>query len=180
MRPPPVKTFIRVIQENGRVGTAPPVVPRSEGPQVPNLIQRIPRQPFDKLALMSSGIIGAHVLLYSNNPEADRAFFRDVLGFRAVDAGGGWLIFALPPAEVGIHPSEGERRQLHGGRQLLSSVLYLICDDLTALMKSLQTKGVSCSQVEEEDWGIKTTIHLPSGGEIGLYQPTHPTALGLR
>src|SRR6266404_3718156 len=74
---------------------------------------------------MISGINGAHVLLYSDNPEADRAFFRDILDFRAVDAGGGWLIFALPPAEVGIHPSDGARRQLHGGRQLLGSVLYL-------------------------------------------------------
>ena len=129
---------------------------------------------------MSGGIIGAHVLLYSDNPEADRAFFHDVLEFPAVDAGGGWLIFALPPAEVGIHPSDGERRQLHGGRRLLGSVLYLMCEDLPALMKSLQAKGVTCSQVEEEDWGIKTTIPLPSGGEIGLYQPTHLTALGLR
>ena len=129
---------------------------------------------------MSRGIIGAHVLLYSDNPEADRAFFRDILGFAAVDAGGGWLIFALPPAEAGIHPSDGEKRQLHGGRRLLGSVLYLMCDDLPALMKSLNDKGVSCSPAEEEDWGIKTTIKLPSGGEIGLYQPTHPTALGLQ
>ena len=129
---------------------------------------------------MISGINGAHVLLYSDNPEADRAFFRDILDFRAVDAGGGWLIFALPPAEVGIHPSDGARRQLHGGRQLLGSVLYLMCDALPALMKSPQAKGVSCSPVEQEDWGIKTTIQLPSGGEIGLYQPTHPTAFDLR
>ena len=128
---------------------------------------------------MIPGITGAHLLLYSKDPEGDRAFFRDVLGFPAVDAGGGWLIFALPPAEVGIHPSEGERRQLHGGRQLLTSVLYLMCDNLPALIKSLDAKNVSCSPVEEEDWGIKTTIQLPSGGEIGLYQPTHPTALGL-
>jgi catechol 2,3-dioxygenase-like lactoylglutathione lyase family enzyme len=127
---------------------------------------------------MSPGIIGAHVLLYSDKPEADRAFFRDILGFPAVDAGGGWLIFALPPAEVGIHPSDGERRQLHGGRQLLGSVLYLMCDDLTALMKTLQSKDVTCSPVEEEAWGAKTTIRLPSGGEVGLYQPTHATALG--
>jgi len=127
---------------------------------------------------MIPGITGAHLLLYSKDPEGDRAFFRDVLGFPAVDAGGGWLIFALPPAEVGIHPSEGERRQLHGGRQLLTSVLYLMCDNLPALIKSLEAKNVSCSPVEEEDWGIKTTIQLPSGGEIGLYQPTHPTALG--
>ena len=128
---------------------------------------------------MLSGINGAHLLLYSDNPEADRAFFRDVLGFGSVDAGGGWLIFALPPAEVGIHPSDDERRQPHGGRQLLGSVLYLMCDNLPALVKSLKGKGVSCSPAEEEDWGIKTTIQLPSGGEIGLYQPTHPTALDL-
>jgi hypothetical protein len=128
---------------------------------------------------MIPGIAGAHLLLYSKDPEADRAFFRDVLGFPAVDAGGGWLIFGLPPAELGIHPSEGERRQLHGGRQLLTSVLHLTCDNLPALIKSLEAKKVSCSPVEEEDWGIKTTIQLPSGSEIGLYQPTHPTALGL-
>jgi len=128
---------------------------------------------------MLSGITGAHVLLYSDNPEADRAFLRDVLGFGSVDAGGGWLIFALPPAEAGIHPSDGERRQPHGGRQLLGSVLYLMCDNLPALMKSLQAKGVSCSLTEQEDWGLKTTIQLPSGGEIGLYQPTHPTAIGM-
>jgi catechol 2,3-dioxygenase-like lactoylglutathione lyase family enzyme len=127
---------------------------------------------------MLSGITGAHILLYSDNPEADRAFFRDILGFRSVDAGGGWLIFALPSAETGIHPSDGERRQPHGGRQLLGSVLYLMCDDLPALMKSLKAKGVTCSPVEEEAWGIKTTIQLPSGGEVGLYQPTHPTAIG--
>ena len=126
---------------------------------------------------MSAGIIGAHVLLYSDNPEADRAFFRDILNFPAVDAGGG--CFALPPAEAGIHPSDGEKRQLHGGRRLLGSVLYLMCDNLPALMKSLLAKGVSCSPVETEVWGIKTTIQLPSGSEIGLYQPTHPTALGL-
>jgi hypothetical protein len=128
---------------------------------------------------MSTGIIGAHLLLYSDNPEADRAFFRDVLNFRAVDAGGGWLIFALPPAEVGIHPSDGERRLLHGGHQLLGSVLYLMCNNLPAVIKSLQAKNVSCSPVEEERWGITTTIQLPSGSEIGLYQPTHPMALGL-
>jgi hypothetical protein len=127
---------------------------------------------------MSAGISGAHVLLYSDNPEADRAFFRDILNFPAVDAGGGWLIFALPPAEAGIHPSDGERRQLHGGRRLLGSVLYLMCDDLDALLKSLQAKGVNYSALETEDWGIKTTIQLPDG-EIGLYQPTHPTALGV-
>jgi len=128
---------------------------------------------------MFPGIIGAHLLLYSENPEADRAFFRDVLRFPAVDVGHGWLIFALPPGEVGIHPAGGEGRQLHGGRQLLGSVLYLMCDNLPLLVTSLEAKGVTCSPVEEAEWGIKTTIQLPSGGEIGLYQPKHPTALGL-
>jgi hypothetical protein len=125
---------------------------------------------------MIPGTTGAHLLLYSKDSEADRAFFRDVLGFPAVDAGGGWLIFGLPPAEVGIHPSEGEKRQLHGGRQLLTSVLYLMCDNLQTLIKSLEGKNVSCSPVEEErlgyqnddsvaqrrrDWPLST--HTPDG-----------------
>ncbi len=91
-------------------------------------------------------IIGAHVLLYSENPETDRAFFRDVLGFRAVDAGGGWLIFALPPAEVAVHPTDGDNRQpLHAGHHLLGAVLYLMCDDINSYLKMLQAKNVSCS-----------------------------------
>ena len=127
---------------------------------------------------MSAGITGAHVLLYSDNPEADRAFFRDILNFPAVDAGGGWLIFALPPAEAGIHPSDGEKRQLHGGRRLLGSVLYLSATTCPRYEISPGQRR-QLLPVETEDWGIKTTIQLPSGGEIGLYQPTHPTALGL-
>jgi catechol 2,3-dioxygenase-like lactoylglutathione lyase family enzyme len=128
---------------------------------------------------MTKGIIGAHVLLYSDDPEADRAFFRDILGFRAVDIGEGWLIFALPPAEAALHPSSGRNSQLHGGRHLLGAVLYLMCEDVHALIKTLAARNVTCSPVEGEPWGIKTTIQLPSGGEIGLYQPTHPTALDL-
>ncbi len=108
---------------------------------------------------MISGITGAHVLLYSDNPEADRAFFRDILDFPAVDAGDGWLIFALPSAEAAVHPSDGETRRLHAGHRLLGSVLYLMCDNLPALMKSLKAKGVKCTPPEEERWGIKTTIH---------------------
>jgi hypothetical protein len=123
---------------------------------------------------------GAHVLLYSDNPEADRAFFRDILEFPSVDAGGGWLIFALPAAEVALHPTMGDDRQTHAGRQLLRTVLYLMCDNLPSLIQSLQAKNVTCSPVETERWGFKTTIRLPSGGEVGLYQPTHPTALNLR
>ena len=125
-------------------------------------------------------ITGAHVLFYSENPEADRAFFRDVMGFPAVDAGGGWLIFKLPRSEAAFHPTDGEfRQQLHGGRYLLGAVLYLMCSDLRAQMKKLKSKKVACSRVEKAPWGIKTTIRLPSGGEIGLYQPAHPTALDL-
>lgn len=93
-----------------------------------------------------------------------------------MDAGEGWLIFALPPAEAGIHPSDGDRAQPHGGRDL-GAVLCLMCDDLRGLMKSLQAKSVQCSAVEEEPWGIKTTIQLPSGGEIGPL-PAYPTAIG--
>ena len=124
-------------------------------------------------------ITGAHVLLYSNDPEADRAFFRDLLEFRSVDAGHGWLIFKLPPAEVALHPADGDPAQVHAGHSLLGAVLYLMCDDLQASIKSLAAKNVTCTAIDKAPWGIKTTIRLPSGGEIGLYQPTHPTALAL-
>jgi catechol 2,3-dioxygenase-like lactoylglutathione lyase family enzyme len=125
-------------------------------------------------------IIGSHVLFYTKNPEADRAFFRDVLKFPSVDVGGGWLIFKIPPAEAAFHPSHGDTTQAHGGRQLLGAVLYLMCDDLQELIARLQAKGIHCSPVEEEAWGIKTTIPLPSGGEVGLYQPKHQTAFDLQ
>jgi catechol 2,3-dioxygenase-like lactoylglutathione lyase family enzyme len=124
-------------------------------------------------------IIGSHFLFYSKNAEADRAFFRDVLGFRYVDAGEGWLIFAMSPAEAGIHPIDEEFSQSHGGHQLLGAVVYLMCDDLKESMASLTKKGVQCSEVQTAEWGITTTIPLPSGASIGLYQPAHPTALGL-
>jgi catechol 2,3-dioxygenase-like lactoylglutathione lyase family enzyme len=127
-----------------------------------------------------SGIIGAHVLLYSTNADADRAFVRDVLGFKHVDVGHGWLIFGMSPAELAVHPAnEGGDERAHAGHKLLTSHLYLMCDDLRGFMKALETKNVACTEVEEEPWGIRTTIKLPSGGEIGLYQPTHPTALNL-
>jgi hypothetical protein len=126
-------------------------------------------------------ITGTHILFYSEQPEADRTFFRDVLGFKSVDAGEGWLIFALPPAEAGIHPVEGEsRQQLHGGRSLLGAVVYLMCDDLQAEIKKLQAKKVMCSPAEDAGWGIKTSFRLPSGGELGLYQPRHATAIDLK
>jgi catechol 2,3-dioxygenase-like lactoylglutathione lyase family enzyme len=124
-------------------------------------------------------IIGAHFLLYSKDPEADRAFFRDVLGFPYVDVGEGWLIFAMSPAEAAIHPLDGEFSQLHAGHELLGAVLYLMCDDLDEMVASLSVKGICCTKIDQARWGVKTTIPLPSGGAIGLYQPRHPTALNL-
>ncbi len=115
-------------------------------------------------------ISGAHVIVYSKNAEADRAFFRDVLGFKAVDAGQGWLIFALPPAEAAFHPGEKNGVQ----------ELYLMCDDLKAEMASLAKKNVTCSEIQEERWGSITKMRLPGGGDIHLYQPKHPNALGLK
>jgi hypothetical protein len=120
-------------------------------------------------------ITGAHVLLYSQDPDSDRAFLRDALDLPAIDAGGGWLIFALPPAELGVHP--GDRVQRHAEHDLLGSVLYLMCDDLDATIEALAARGFRCTEVAAAEWGRKTTIRLPSGGELGLYQPTHATAL---
>jgi|ERR1700691_2585913 hypothetical protein len=124
-------------------------------------------------------ITGAHILLYSHDPAADRAFFRDVLEFRSVDAGHGWLIFKLPPTEAAVHPTETSDSQGQAGNSLLGAELYLMCDDLQALIQSLAAKNVTCTPIDKAPWGIKTTIRLPSGGAIGLYQPTHPTALDL-
>jgi len=114
-------------------------------------------------------IMGAHVIVYSQDAEADRAFFRDVLGFKSVDAGHGWLIFALPPAEAAVHPDQEDERH----------ELYLMCDDLKSEMSALGEKGIQCSEVQEARWGSITKIRLPGGGEVGLYQPKHPLALAL-
>jgi catechol 2,3-dioxygenase-like lactoylglutathione lyase family enzyme len=111
-------------------------------------------------------IFGAHIIVYSKDAEADRAFLRDVLGFSSVDAGRGWLIFALPPAEAAVHPAEENGRH----------ELYFLCDDLKAEVSALAAKGVQCSEVHEERWGSITRIKLPGGGQVGLYQPKHPTA----
>ena len=114
-------------------------------------------------------VFGAHVIVYSGDADADRAFLRDVLGLASVDAGHGWLIFALPPAEVAVHPAEAIGR----------CELYLMCDDLQAEIRRLEEKGVRCAEVHEERWGSVTRIPLPGGSELGLYQPRHETALGL-
>jgi catechol 2,3-dioxygenase-like lactoylglutathione lyase family enzyme len=123
---------------------------------------------------------GAHILLYSKDPDADRTFFRDVLQFRAVDAGHGWLIFALPPAELAVHPGNGDFVQSHAEHAMLGAVVYLMCDNLPDLIGKLEAKGVTCTEVTQAPWGMRTTVRLPSGGEIGLYQPSHPTAIGLQ
>jgi catechol 2,3-dioxygenase-like lactoylglutathione lyase family enzyme len=105
--------------------------------------------------------------VYSQDATADRAFFRDVLGFASVDAGNDWLIFALPPAELATHPAED-----NAGHEL-----FFMCDDLEAEMSALKEKGVQCSEVEEARWGSVTKVRFPSGAEVGLYQPKHRSPL---
>jgi len=114
-------------------------------------------------------IFGSHFVLFSRDADADRAFLSDVLGFDHVDAGGGWLIFGLPPAEAAVHPAEAP-----------GSELYFMCDDLVAEMHALAEKGVQTSQVEEARWGSVTKIRLPGGGEVGLYQPRHTAMVSPR
>ena len=114
-------------------------------------------------------IFGTHFVMYSADAEADRAFLRDVLGLASVDAGHGWLIFALPPAEVAVHPAEAAG----------AAELYLMCDDLEGDIAILAQKGIRCSDIQQARWGAMARIRLPGGGELGLYQPRHPTALGL-
>jgi catechol 2,3-dioxygenase-like lactoylglutathione lyase family enzyme len=115
-------------------------------------------------------INGCHVILFSRNPEADRAFFSDVLGQRHVDAGGGWLIFKLPPAEVAMHPSD----------EAPAHELYFMCDDIDVTMADLRAKGVEFTeQISELRWGRMTRFRLPGGTEIGMYEPRHPRATDL-
>jgi catechol 2,3-dioxygenase-like lactoylglutathione lyase family enzyme len=115
-------------------------------------------------------INGTHVIFYSRDADADRAFLRDVLGAHHVDGGNGWLIFKAPPAELAVHPTDGAP----------SHELFLMCDDVTATVAELTAKGVEFAQpVSDRGWGLLTSIRLPSGGELGLYQPRHATAYDL-
>lgn len=117
-------------------------------------------------------ITGAHSILYSTNADADRAFLRDVLGFPSVDVGHGWLIFGLPPAEVAVHPSDGNDHH----------ELYLICEDVQAFVAEMTRRGIATGPVQNQGWGMLTQVTLPGGGKLGVYQPRHarpePVAVG--
>lgn len=111
-------------------------------------------------------ITGVHAIVFSADAEKVRAFFADVLGLPSVDAGGGWLIFALPPAELAVHPAEGDGRQ----------ELYLMCDDIHATLAELRGKGVAVARdISDQGWGLLAAIRLPDGTEFPIYQPRHPS-----
>lgn len=108
-------------------------------------------------------INGAHAIIYSTDPEADRSFFRDILQFPSVDVGHGWLIFGLPPAELAVHPAE--RNNVHE--------TFLMCDGIEKLRNELTARDVDCSAIDEQSWGSVMRITLPGGGKLGIYQPRH-------
>ena len=108
-------------------------------------------------------INGAHAIIYSTDAEADRVFLRDVIGLPHVDVGHGWLIFALPPSEVAVHPSE--ENNVHE--------LYFMCDDVNAFIAEMEQRGVPHTPAENLGWGVRTTLTLPGGGKLGVYQPRH-------
>jgi hypothetical protein len=117
-------------------------------------------------------IIGAHSIIYSKSPEADRALLREVFGLPHVDVGDGWLIFGLPPSELAVHPSE--KNDVHE--------FFLISDDIDAFVRKMGKRGVACGPVRNEGWGLLTSVTLPGGGKLGVYQPRHarPKPLSLR
>ena len=108
-------------------------------------------------------ITGAHSIIYSTNPDADRAFLRDVLKLTSIDVGGGWLIFGLPPAEVAVHPSD--KNSVHE--------LYLICDDVAQFVEDMRRNSIACEPVTRQSWGLLTHVLMPGGGKLGVYQPRH-------
>ena len=120
---------------------------------------------------------GVHLLLHSRDPEADRAFFRDVLEIPAIDAGEGWLIFTLPPAEMGIHPADATSAATDGGQSLANGTVYLMCENLAHTIDRLAAKGVAHAPVREAGWGVVASIDLPGGGKLGIYEPHHPLAI---
>jgi catechol 2,3-dioxygenase-like lactoylglutathione lyase family enzyme len=120
-------------------------------------------------------INGTHVVIYTKDSEADRAFFRDTLKFPCVDAGHGWLIFAMPPLEAAFHDSEK-----HDSEKNDQHELFLMCDDIRATLSDLKSKNVEVSEVSEQRWGKLATFTLPGGGKIGIYEPKHPSPLELK
>ncbi len=109
-------------------------------------------------------ITGAHSVIYSTNPEADREFFRSVLKLTNVDVGGGWLIFGLPPSELAVHPSPDNN--VHE--------FFLMCDDIKAFTQQIAEQKIACSEIQDQGWGLLSKITLPGGGQLGVYQPRHP------
>jgi catechol 2,3-dioxygenase-like lactoylglutathione lyase family enzyme len=116
-------------------------------------------------------IIAAHTIVFAEDADQARAFFRDVLGLPHVDAGRGWLIFRSPPAELAVHPTEPSDSGRHA--------LYLVCDDIDATIADLSAKGVTCSEVTDEGWGLLTSVRVPGAGTIGLFEAKHPLAAHL-
>jgi catechol 2,3-dioxygenase-like lactoylglutathione lyase family enzyme len=117
---------------------------------------------------MNTVITGVHMIIFTRDAEADRAFFRDVLGLPSVDAGAGWLIFALPPAELAAHPTDEDSHH----------ELYVMCDDVGETVEELRGKGVEFTrEISDEGFGLMTALRLPGGGELSLYEPRHPTPL---
>src|SRR5437588_7419548 len=114
-------------------------------------------------------ITGGHSIIYSKQPEPDRAFLRDVLKLPNVDVGGGWLIFGLPPAEVAVHPSDNN--DVHE--------FYLMCDNIEALVGELKKRNVACAPIQNQGWGLLTHLTLPGGGQLGIYEPRHPRPEGM-
>jgi predicted enzyme related to lactoylglutathione lyase len=114
-------------------------------------------------------ITGVHAIVFTEDADGTRSFFRDVLGLPHFDAGGGWLIFALPPAELAAHPTEGPSRH----------ELYLMCDDVEKTVEELRRRGVDIVRpISDEGFGLETALRMPDGGELGLYEPRHPSPLG--
>jgi len=107
-------------------------------------------------------ITGTHGMIFSADPDADRAFLKDVVEIPCIDSGGGWLIFKLPPAELGVHGGDNGFHQL-----------YFICDDVDAFMSAMEAKGVACDAIEDAPWGRITYVALPGGGKLGVYEATH-------
>jgi catechol 2,3-dioxygenase-like lactoylglutathione lyase family enzyme len=114
-------------------------------------------------------INGTHLIIYSHDAAADRAFIRDTLGFPGIDAGDGWLIFRLPPAEIAVHPTDDASKH----------ELYLMCDDIATTLQRLVAQGVEASSISDEGWGLLASVRLPSGSDLQLYQPRHPVAYNL-